>query len=80
MELKASPIKRYLRRLAAQFRLDLVEARLGKLQCLGIAIESDQLSPRTQAPDNLFRVPRKPERAVCNDASCAYIEKINRFL
>ena len=72
--------KSHLRRLIAKFACDLFESGFGELQCLGIAIEADQASPRAKAADDLCRMPRKAECAVCNDAACAYIEKLNRIL
>ena len=70
----------HLRRLAAEFARDLIESGFGKRQRLGIAIEADQTSPRAKAADDLCRMAGKAECAVCNDATCAYIEKLNRIL
>ena len=80
MELKASPISSILRRLTAEFRCQLIQAALGEFQCLRIAIEADQAALRTKAAGNLCRVACEAECAVCNDAACAYIQKLNRIL
>jgi hypothetical protein len=72
--------KCYLRSLAAEFSYDLVETALGEFQCLRIAIEADQSTLRSKPPGNLSRVAREPECAICNDAACAYIQKLNRIL
>jgi hypothetical protein len=69
-----------IRRSIAEFGCDLIEAGFGKLQCLGIAIKADQLSLWPEAADDLCRMPCQAECAVCNDASSAYIEKLNRIL
>ena len=68
-----------MRRLAAEFCRDLVEAALGQFQRLGIPIEADQMTLRAEAAGDFRRVAGQAERAIGHDAACAHIQKLNRI-